>query len=70
MCIRDRYGNECNHKHFVPFEQQDHTFQVTTNAVNIPATEIVSTIQIDINEENKADGYIQPFLVQEFLIKY
>jgi hypothetical protein len=64
------YGNECNHKHFVPFEQQDHTFQVTTNAVNIPATEIVSTIQIDINEENKADGYIQPFLVQEFLIKY
>ena len=25
---------------------------------------------IDVNEENKADGFIQPFLVQEFLIKY
>ena len=66
----ESFGNECNHRHFVPFEQDDHTYEVKTNAVNVPATDIVSTIQIDINEENKADGYIQPFLVQEFLIKY
>ena len=66
----EEFGNECNHRHFVPFEQDDHTYEVKTNAVNVPATDIVSTIQIDINEENKADGYIQPFLVQEFLIKY
>ena len=66
----EEYGDECNHRHFVPFEQEDHTFLVKTNAVNIPATDIVSTIRIDINEENKADSYIQPFLVQEFLIKY
>jgi len=26
--------------------------------------------KLDVNEENKADAYIQPFLVQEFLIKY
>ena len=66
----ESFGNECNHRHFVPFEQDDHTYEVKTNAVNVPATDIVSTIQIDIKEENKADGYIQPFLVQEFLIKY
>ena len=66
----EEFGNECNHRHFVPFDQSDHTYQVKTNAVNIPATEIVSTIKIDINEENKADEFIQPFLVQEFLIKY
>ena len=66
----EEYGDECNHRHFVPFEAEDHTFLVKTNAVNIPASDIVSTIQIDINEENKADSYIQPFLVQEFLIKY
>ena len=66
----EEFGNECNHRHFVPFEQDDHNYEVKTNAVNVPATDIVSTIQIDINEENKADGYIQPFLVQEFLIKY
>ena len=66
----EEFGNECNHRHFVPFEQDSHTYQVKTNAVNIPATEITSTIKIDINEENKADEFIQPFLVQEFLIKY
>jgi hypothetical protein len=68
--VVEEYGDECNHRHFVPFEADDHTFLVKTNAVNIPASDIVSTIQIDINEENKADSYIQPFLVQEFLIKY
>ena len=66
----EEFGNECNHRHFVPFEQDAHTYQVKTNATNIPATEITSTIKIDINEANKADEFIQPFLVQEFLIKY
>ena len=58
------------HKHFVPFNQDAHTFQVITTPTYIPAGEIESTITIDVNEENKADAYIQPFLVQEFLIKY
>ena len=43
---------------------------MVTKPTYIPADAITSTIQIDVNEENKADGYIQPFLVQEFLIKY
>ena len=66
----EEFGDKCNHRHFVPFEQDAHTYQVKTNATNIPATEITSTIKIDINEANKADEFIQPFLVQEFLIKY
>lgn len=66
----EEYGNECLHKHAVPFNQENHTFVVRTRPAYIPATEIVSTIRIDVNEENKADGYIQPYLVQEFLIKY
>jgi hypothetical protein len=66
----EEFGNECIHKHFVPFNQDPHTFNVVTKPTYIPASEIVSTLQIDVNEENKADGYIQPFLIQEFLIKY
>jgi hypothetical protein len=63
-------GNDCTHKHFVPFNQDPHNFQIKTNPTFIPAGDITSTIEINVNEENKADGYIQPFLVQEFLIKY
>jgi hypothetical protein len=43
---------------------------VVTKPTYIPADSITSTINIDVNTENKADGFIQPFLVQEFLIKY
>jgi len=66
----EEIGRDNVHKHFVPFNQDPHTFQVVTNPTYIPAGDIQSTLQIDVNEENKADGYIQPFLVQEFLIKY
>ena len=66
----EEFGNECIHKHFVPFNQDAHTFQVITTPTYIPAGEIESTLSIDVNEENKADSFIQPFLVQEFLIKY
>ena len=64
------FGNECIHKHFVPFNQDAHTWNVVTKPTYIPADSITSTINIDVNTENKADGFIQPFLVQEFLIKY
>ena len=66
----EEFGNECIHKHFVPFNQEAHTWNVITKPTYIPADQITSTVQIDVNEENKADGFIQPFLVQEFLIKY
>ena len=54
----------------VPFNQDPHTYQVKTQPAYIPGGDIISTLNIDVNAENKADGYIQPFLVQEFLIKY
>ena len=66
----EEFGNECIHKHFVPFNQDPHTWNVVTKPTYIPASNITSTVNIDVNAENKADGYIQPFLVQEFLIKY
>ena len=66
----EEFGNECIHKHLVPFNQDPHTFVVKTQPAYIPGGNITSTINIDVNAENKADGYIQPFLVQEFLIKY
>ena len=66
----EEFGNECIHKHFVPFNQDAHTWNVVTKPTYIPADQITSTVAIDVNTENKADGYIQPFLVQEFLIKY
>ena len=66
----EEFGNECIHKHFVPFNQDPHTYNVVTKPTYIPAGNITSTVNIDVNAENKADGYIQPFLVQEFLIKY
>ena len=66
----EEFGNECTHKHLVPFNQDPHTYQVLTKPAFIPAGTMTSTIEITVNEENKADGYIQPYLVQEFLIKY
>ena len=66
----EEFGNECIHKHLLPFNQDPHTFNVVTKPTYIPGGEITSTLNIEVNTENKADAYIQPFLVQEFLIKY
>ena len=66
----EEFGTDAVHKHLVPFNQDPHTYQVVTKPAYIPGDAITSTINIDVNEENKADAYIQPYLVQEFLIKY
>lgn len=63
-------GNDGTHRHFVNFEAQPHTYQINTVPTFIPAANIVSTISVRVNEENKADQFIQPYLIQEFLIKY
>ena len=55
---------------FLSIKNHIHTYQVKTQPAYIPGGNITSTLNIDVNAENKADGYIQPFLVQEFLIKY
>ena len=63
-------GNDGTHRHFVNFEAQPHTYQINTVPTFIPAANIVSTISVRVNEENKADQFIQPYLIQEFLIEY
>lgn len=64
------FGNDGTHKHFVNFEAQPHTYQVNTLPTFIPAGNLTSTINITVNQQNKADQFIQPYIVQEFLIKF
>ena len=63
-------GNDGSHRHFVNFSAEPHTYVVNTSPTFIPAAELTSTIRVNVNEENKADQFVQPYLVQEFLIKY
>lgn len=63
-------GNDGTHRHFVNFSATNHTYVVNTNPTFIPAIDIKSTITIQVNTENKADQFVQPYIVQEFLIKY
>jgi hypothetical protein len=65
-----QFGNDASHRHFVNFEAQPHTYQLNTVPTFIPAANLSSTLKIIVNEQNKADQFIQPYLVQEFLIKY
>ena len=66
----ENFGNEAIHRHFVNFSANPHTYVVNTQPSFIPASPLVSTISIRVNGENKADQFIQPYIVQEFLIKY
>lgn len=66
----ENFGNEGLHRHFVNFSANPHTYVVNTQPSFIPASSLVSTISIRVNEENKADQFVQPYIVQEFLIKY
>ena len=63
-------GNDGSHRHFVNFSATNHTYVVNTNPSFIPAIDVKSTISIAVNSENKADSFVQPYIVQEFLIKY
>lgn len=65
------FGNEANHRHRIPFDAEEpHTYQVVTEPVDISANDgLVSTINITINESRKADEYIQPYIITEYLIK-
>jgi len=64
------FGDNATHRHFLNFEAQPHTFVVNTLPTFIPSADLLSTINIKVNKENKADQFIQPYIVQEFLIKY
>lgn len=64
------FGNDGTHRHFVDFQAEPHTYQLETVPTFIPASNLSSTLKIQVNEQNKADQFVQPYLVQEFLIKY
>ena len=64
------FGNDGTHRHFVDFQAEPHTYQLETVPTFIPASSLSSTLKIQVNEQNKADQFVQPYLVQEFLIKY
>ena len=66
----ESFGDEAIHRHFVNFSADPHTYVVNTTPAFIPAAPLVSTIQIQTNSQNKADQFIQPYIVQEFLIKF
>lgn len=64
-------GNEGTHRHRLNFEADTpHTYQLKTRAAGARADSgLVSQITIDINTSKKADKYIQPYVVTEYLIK-
>lgn len=64
------FGDQGEHRHFIQFSAEPQTYTVNTRPSFIPAADLVSTIRITVNEENKADQFVQPYIVQEFLIKY
>lgn len=64
------FGDNGEHRHFIQFSAEPQTYVVNTRPSFIPAADLVSTIRVTVNEENKADQFVQPYIVQEFLIKY
>jgi hypothetical protein len=63
------FGNDGTHKHRTPLTPQPHTYQVRTKAQTFPAEGLTSTITVNTTAEKKADNYIQPYVVVEYLIK-
>jgi hypothetical protein len=62
-------GNDGTHRHRVPLNAQPHTYQVQTQAQSFSAEGLTSTITVSTSTEKKADDYIQPYVVVEYLIK-
>ena len=65
------YGNDGTHRHNMDFNTDiPHTFVMKTRASFARADAgLVSKITIDTNTAPKADKYIQPYIVTEYLIK-
>lgn len=62
-------GNTATHRHQLPFTQTAHTYYMRTDAVTIPADGLSSVITVRTNSAKKADEYIQPYIIVEYLIK-
>ncbi len=65
------FGDNAEHRHRLPFDSEEpHTYKMVTESVEISAnTGLKSTINISINEDPKADEFIQPYIICEYLIK-
>ena len=64
-------GDSNNHRHILEMDTDEpHTYVMRTRASSARAdTGLQSSITISKNDEPKADKYIQPYIVQEYLIK-
>ena len=64
-------GSDASHRHRIDFDAETaHTYQMRTRAAFAPSNNgLTSKITITKNDEPKADKYIQPFVVTEYLIK-
>ena len=64
-------GTDAAHRHRIDFDaEEEHTYQMRTRAAFAPGSSgLTSKITITKNNEPKADKYIQPFVVTEYLIK-
>jgi hypothetical protein len=65
------FGDEGIHRHRIPVESDEpHTYKMITRAAEARADQgLDSSIVIDINTSKKADKYIQPYIITEYLIK-
>ncbi len=66
-----RVGDRAEHRHRLPFDSDEpHTYKIVTESVEISAsTGLKSTINVSINSDPKADEFIQPYIICEYLIK-
>jgi len=66
-----REGDENNHRHILELDTDTpHTYVLKTRAANARADSgLQSSITISKNDDPKADKYIQPYIIQEYLIK-
>ena len=64
-------GNDGSHRHRIDFNSdEEHTYKMITRATFARADSgLVSKITIEKNNSKKADKYIQPYIVTEYLIK-
>jgi len=64
-------GNDGSHRHRIGFDSdEEHTYKMITRAGFARADSgLVSKITIEKNNSKKADKYIQPYIVTEYLIK-
>ena len=64
-------GDSNNHRHILEIDTDEpHTYVLKTRAASARADSgLQSSITISKNDDPKADKYIQPYIVQEYLIK-